>query len=80
MKKSTTDKKSKFNLFQKITGTIVIILMFLIFTIDRILHIFLPHKEQQKFTVWVKDITNAKYTIARLIIFLVPIIIFKIIS
>lgn len=80
MGESTTKEKSKFNLFNKIIGYLAIILMFIIFFIDRTLHIILPHREHPQFTVWAKDITNVKYAFARLVIFSLPIFIFKVIS
>ena len=79
MSTAESQKKQKFNLFYKITGYTVIVLMFVIFLIDRTLHILLPHREHQEFTSWAKDFSNVKYAFARLFIFALPIIIFKII-
>lgn len=79
MSNTTTGEKSKFNLFHKIIGYLAIILLFVIFTIDRTLHIILPHREHQEFTTWAKDLSNLKYAFARMFIFLLPILIYNII-
>ena len=71
--------QKKVNLFTKITGYFGIVLMFLIWLMDRTLHIILPHREHPQFTVWAKDPTSVKYAFSRLLIFSIPIIIFKII-
>lgn len=69
---------TKFNFLQKVGGFFTIAIMFIVFIIDRTLHILLPHREHQQFTVWAKDSTNIKYSFSRLFIFSLPIIIFKI--
>lgn len=77
-KEKSREINNKVNLFQQIMGILIIFFMFNIFFIDRILHILLPHKEHSKFKTWSKDLANVKYTVARLFIFMLPIIIFKI--
>ena len=79
MSKKESNKESKINLWSKIAGYLVIFLLFMTFIIDRSLHILLPHREHQQFTVWAKDMTNVKYAFSRLFIFSLPIIIYNII-
>lgn len=67
----------KLNLLSKIAGYLVIFFYFILFLVDRILHILLPHREHDKFTIWVKDPENIKYTFSRLLIFMIPILIFN---
>ena len=72
----TKEKRAGF--FLRITGYLAIVLMFIVWLIDRALHILLPHREHTQFTVWAKDSTNVKYALTRLFIFSVPILIFNI--
>ena len=72
-------KEKKIGFFSRITGYFAIVLMFLTWLIDRTLHIILPHREHPQFTVWAKDPESVKYSFTRLLIFSIPIIIFKII-
>jgi len=72
-------KEKKAGFFLRITGYFAIVLMFLTWLMDRTLHIILPHREHPQFTVWAKDPSSMKYAFTRLLIFSIPIIIFKII-
>lgn len=72
-------KDSKFNLFQITVAVIVIILSLALFLADRLIHVLLFHRDHERFGTWVKDRVNIKYALARLVIFLLPIIIYKII-
>lgn len=71
------NEEKKANVFLRIVGYSAIVLMFLIWILDRALHLLLPHREHPQFTSWAKDASNVKYTFARVLIFLIPIIIFK---
>lgn len=76
-KKST--EEIKYSPFYKVLSYLVIVLMFLIWIVDRALHLLLPHREHEQFTSWAKDGANVKYAFARLAIFSIPILIFKLI-
>ena len=78
MSKKKSEENSKYDLLTKIMSYVIIFFMFIIFVVDRALHIILPHKEHDKFTSWAKDKNNVKFAFARLIIFTIPISIFKI--
>jgi len=78
MEKKSTDGV-QYSAFQKFLSYLIIVLMFLIWIVDRALHLLLPHREHEQFTSWAKDPTNVKYTFARLVIFSIPILIFKLI-
>ena len=78
MAKESTEE-IKYSLFYKVLSYLVIVLMFLIWIVDRALHLLLPHREHPQFTSWAKDGSNVKYAFARLAIFSIPILIFKII-
>lgn len=73
-------QEEKVNFFLRLSGYLIIVLMFFIWLIDRTLHIILPHREHLQFTSWAKDTTNVKYAFARLFIFSLPIIIYKLIA
>ena len=78
MEKESTDGV-QYSAFQKFLSYLIIVLMFLIWIVDRALHLLLPHREHEQFTQWAKDGANVKYAFARLAIFSIPILIFKLI-
>ncbi len=78
MAKESTEE-TKYSFFYKVLSYLVIALMFLVWIVDRGLHLLLPHREHPQFTSWAKDPTNTKYTFARLAIFSIPILIFNLI-
>lgn len=78
MAKESTEE-TKYSFFYRFTSYLVIALMFLVWIVDRALHLLLPHREHPQFTSWAKDPTNVKYTFARLAIFAIPILIFNLI-
>lgn len=71
-------KEKKIGFFSRITGYFAIVLMFLTWLMDRTLHIILPHREHPQFSIWAKDPESVKYAFTRLLIFSIPILIFKI--
>ncbi len=77
MKSTEQGKSDKAGILLRITGYLSLILLFALWLIDRSLHIMLPHRTHEQFTSWAKDLSNVKYTFARLIIFIIPILIFK---
>lgn len=72
-------QEEKPNFFLQLSGYFIIFLMFLIWLMDRTLHIILPHREHLQFTSWAKEPANVKYAFARLFIFSLPILIYNII-
>jgi len=79
MEKAEVQESSKVNFLLRITGYLSIVFLFVIWLADRCLHILLPHRHHDQFTTWAKDMSNVKYTFARLFIFLIPILIYNII-
>lgn len=79
MESAEVKESPKVSLLLRISGYLSIVLIFLVWLLDRILHIMLPHRTHEQFTSWAKDLSNVKYTFARLFIFIIPILIFKIV-
>ena len=76
---STPQQNDKFNLVHKASA--IIVLAFLLFTwlCDRLIHLLLWHKTHEKFSEWTRGKETRKQAFARVIIFAIPIIIFKLI-
>ena len=66
-------------LWQKIIAVPSIVLFFFLWATDRQIHLLLPHTKHPSFKDWLVDPSSFKLTLARIIIFAIPIIIFKIV-
>jgi len=76
-KKAKTTKDVK--LWQKLVGIPLLVLYFFLWVIDRQLHVLLPHAKHPNVKDWLKDGTSFKMTVIRIIIFSIPIVIYKLI-
>ena len=65
--------------WQKILGLPVVIILFLLWVLDRYIHIFLPHVTHKKWSAWLLDPSSLKLTLARVVIFSIPFILYKLI-
>ena len=75
---STPEKRNKFNLFEKALALVVFAFLLLIWLCDRTVHIILFHKEHKRFVDWANNKDERKFAIARIFIFTLPVIIYKI--
>lgn len=71
--------KSKFSILTRILGFLFFIFALLVFVADRIIHVVLVTKTHESFSDWFGDTKNVKFGIARIFIFSVPIIIYRLI-
>jgi uncharacterized membrane protein YhfC len=69
-------KKAKW--WQKLIGVPAIVLFFFLWVIDRAIHILMPHNTHRSLKDWLAEPTSFKLTIARIIIFAIPIVVYKI--
>lgn len=78
MSKTAEETYKKAKWWQKLLGIPAIVALFVLWAIDRFIHIFLPHSEHKSWKKWILDPSSFKLTIARIIIFSIPIIVYKI--
>lgn len=71
-------KESKFSILEKALAILIFAWLILLFIADRIIHVLLFHKSHDKFTTWAGNKPERKFAVARVIIFSIPIIIYKI--
>ena len=65
--------------WQTLIGVPFLVLTFFLWLIDRQIHVLLPHAKHPNFKEWLKDKTSFKLTMARIIIFAIPIIVYKLV-
>lgn len=71
--------KNKISTIQKILGLLAMFLYLIIWFIDRFLHLFLPHAPHKNLKGWAMDPTSLKLTMVRIVIFIIPIVIYNLI-
>ena len=76
--KRAKKRVSEYPIWVKISSFFVLIFMFAIFIADRIVSCLFFHLDYPKFFEWVKVKNSFKHSLARVIIFTVPILIYKI--
>lgn len=77
MEKDISKEKSKFNLPTKILAITIFVFLLLFHTVDRIIHLLLPHRTHPRLGEWNLDKQNRRFAFARIIIFTILIIILK---
>ena len=77
MAKNEAKSSKDVRLWQKLVGIPLLVLYFFLWLIDRQLHVLLPHAKHPNIKDWLKDGSSFKMTITRIIIFAIPIIIYK---
>lgn len=79
MQDKRNEQPQKVKWYQKLYAVPTLFLIYTLWSIDRFLHIFLPHAPHKNVREWVLDENSLKTTIARILIFCVPILIYKIV-
>jgi hypothetical protein len=79
MKKQEQQTPKKPSLKIRIIGMLIFPIALLFWCVDRLIHVIMPHATHNKFTDYLKEPQNMKWTIARIITLFVPFIIWKII-
>lgn len=64
-------------IIQKITGIVTLILAFMIFILDRSVSCLFFHLDYPKFFTWVKQKDSLIQSFVRVVIFMTPILIYK---
>jgi len=78
MKKDETNVETP-SLKIRIFGMLIFPVALLFWCVDRFIHVIMPHATHNKFTDYLKEPQNMKWTIARIITLFVPFMIWKII-
>tara|TARA_R110000744_G_scaffold97622_2_gene188640 strand:+ start:12812 stop:13045 length:234 start_codon:yes stop_codon:yes gene_type:complete len=69
----------KLKLWHKLIAVPSLVLFFFLFMVDRFLHLALPHVSHGNFKSWVTQEKSFKHTIARIIIVIILVVLFKLI-
>jgi hypothetical protein len=71
--------EEKTSIGTKIIGILVLVYLFILFIADRLIHVLLFHKTHERIGLWAMNKDNKRNALARVFIFAIPIIIYKLI-
>lgn len=77
MKKAEQETSKKPSLKIRIVGMLIFPVALFFWCVDRLIHVIMPHATHNKFTDYLKNMENIKWTIARIITLFIPFMLWK---